>query len=50
MLTHLKPKDIIEKKIIYYEDINFDELDIITAKTQRHVMFSRNNNLVFKTL
>ena len=49
MLTHLKPEDIIEKKIIYFEDINFDELDIITAKTQRHVMFGRNNNLVFKT-
>ena len=48
MLTHLKPKDIIEKKIIYYEDINFDELDIITAKKSRHVMFGRNNNLVFK--
>ena len=49
MLTHLKPEDAIEKKIIYYEDINFDELDIITAKTQRHVMFGRKNNLVFKT-
>ena len=49
MLTHLKPEDIIEKKIIYFEDINFDELDIITGKTQRHVMFGRKNNLVFKT-
>ena len=48
MLTHLKPEDMIEKELIYYEDINFDELEFVTVKPERQVLFHQNKQHVYK--